>query len=562
MKHYITKNIGISFQLVSIILVLHLALLQLATALLFFADVPITKFHFTGSLAGSIIICLFLVSDFKQRGQFVRLYIFSVIAVIFLIGVSILISEYFYDFSWDGQAYHQETIIQLKEKWNPTREYLSAFTPMSDVSNYYSRGIETLQASVYSFTDHIESGKATNFILLFSSFFYAASFLIDKCNISLFKSVTISFLLVFNPVFVSQAFTYYIDAQIFFLYLLIFLSGINLFISADKSAMAIYFSSIILVLPAKFIAVPTAGIFIISFLIILLVKRKYRLFKGVFVLSVLASVTGLCIIGYQPYITNTINHGNPFFPFAGRGAAKGPVLVDQSPVNFPEKNRVEKLLISIFSSTENIQKMDKDRTPQLKIPFTFRESELQLAWDQRIGGFGPFYSGILILSFALLITIFNGIRKENRQYLLFLIMVTLITIFLISEAWWLRYVPQLWMLSFIIIVFYELSEKRFLSRIIVYSIYLFLIINISLIFGKTMRWNSIVTKSIDAQLDKIVNERKPLIVNFRSFASNRKRLSEHNISYSETKTENLGPGVMTFDYSVALMKYDTIEPDR
>jgi len=550
------------FKLISLMLILQLALLQTATALLFFMGIPVTEFHFPLSFIGTMVIIYFISTEKNSRSRFQKIFFFSLLMVIVIIFFSIMISIKYYDFSWDGQAYHQEAIIQLKEKWNPAQRYLSAFTPMADVCNYYSRGIETLQSSVYAFTDRIESGKATNFILLLSGLFYSASFFIEKCNFSVMKSTGIGLLLVYNPVFVSQAFTFYIDAQIFFLYLILIISAISIFMSADKSDIMIYFSSVVLLLPAKFIAVPTTGVFIIAFLVILFMTRKFTLFKNILFISAVSSVIGFCVIGYQPYVTNTINHGSPFFPFAGRGSGQGPVLVDQSPVNFPGKNRVEKLLISVFSGTENIQKIDKHRIPRLKIPFTLKESEFQLAWDQRIGGFGPFYSGILLLSVALLMIILNKLNKMMRLYLIFIIAVILVSVFLISEAWWLRYVPQLWLLTFVVVVFSELTEKSWPQKFIVYAIYLFLFLNVTLISAKTLRWNALVTKSIDAQIEKITNENKPLIVNFRSFASNRIRLSEHKINYSETKTEDFGSNVLTFDYSVALMKYDTIQPKK
>ena len=542
------------FKLTAFNLMSFLGLLQIITALLFLADVSISKFHFPLIFIGSLFFS-YLISKDDRINQFRIEFIYSVILMIFLITFSIMISMYFYDFSWDGQAYHQETIIQLKDHWNPTKKYLSFTIIMSEVCNYYSKGIETLQATVYAFTNKIETGKATNFIFFFTAFFSCYSFLIERPNLSSIKALWIGILVVCNPVFICQAFTYYIDAHIYFLYVIMIIAAINIFMGEKKPSLIIYGFSVVLLLASKFIAIPITGILIISLLIILGLYRKYQLFFKVLTISVFFSFIGLLIVGYQPYVTNTINHDSPFFPFAGRGVAQSAPLVDQSPQYFPDKNRIEKLFISIFSHTENIQHAETSRSPELKIPFTIRKSELKIVWDQRIGAFGPFYSGAFVLSVILLILLLIKLEPKYKLYLISIMLALICSVIIISEAWWFRYVPQLWLFAIVIIIFTEKKWKNTFSGIILLIIYCALALNIILISAETLLWNYHVTKSVNEQLSYLQQSKKTVVANFSIFTSNRIRLLEHSIPYIQTTGPIDDSVSFSMPYSIVKMRY-------
>ncbi len=523
------------FKIIAFDLISFFGLLQIMTALLFLAGIPITKYHLPAAFLAGGIFTWFIMRDKGSIEKFRKDFVIAAGLVLMLIFLSIVVSSWFYDFSWDGQAYHQETILQLKDHWNPTRSYLSFTVLLSDVCNYYSRGIETLQAAIYAFTGRIESGKATNFIFFFALASLSYSFLVGQLGFLPLKASLIALLASCNPVFFYQAFTYYIDAQIYFLYAILVIAAVTVFIESDKASYFIYGFSIVLLLPAKFIAIPIAGIFIISFLLILLVFRKYPVLKKTLAVSVVFSFLGFFIVGYQPYVTNMVNHGSPFYPFAGKGAARGAPLVDQSPETFPGKNRAEKFFISLFSRTDNLQSAETSRTPELKIPFTVTKSELRIVWDQRIGGFGPFYSGIFLISVILLVYLLFKPGPGDRLYLGLLMVALFCSIAIISESWWFRYIPQLWLFTIIVIIFYEKTGKTHFRDMVLKLLYFVMIVNLLLIASGTLFWNCRDTLKLNEQLQALKEEGKPVRANFSIFSGNRARLMEHGIRFTETR---------------------------
>ncbi|MBK8142070.1 MAG: hypothetical protein IPK57_14595, partial [Chitinophagaceae bacterium] len=127
---------------------------------------------------------------------------------------AILIAGFFYDTSADGLVYHQETIYQLKTGWNPVNKILPDSVNQAIWINHYAKGAEIPQASIYSMTNRIETGKATNIILLAGSFFLTASALSVFGRLTMRKVLLLSGLLVLNPVTINQLFTYYVDGQL------------------------------------------------------------------------------------------------------------------------------------------------------------------------------------------------------------------------------------------------------------------------------------------------------------------------------------------------------------
>lgn len=67
-----------------------------------------------------------------------------VLAIVF--AASLYISGKFYDLSWDGQAYHQEAVVQIARGWNP---FMSEFSPYRKIRQYFPVSMDK------SFSKHI-----------------------------------------------------------------------------------------------------------------------------------------------------------------------------------------------------------------------------------------------------------------------------------------------------------------------------------------------------------------------------------------------------------------------
>ena len=68
--------------------------------------------------------------------------------------------------------------------------------------------------------------------------------------------------------------------------------------------------------------------------------------KEITIAATLSLSIGIGLVGYNPYITNSIHHKNPFYPAAGKGKIE--LMADAVFAGFLDRNRFEKLVISTF----------------------------------------------------------------------------------------------------------------------------------------------------------------------------------------------------------------------
>ena len=109
----------------------------------------------------------------------------------------------------------------------------------------------------------------------------------------------------------------------------------------------------------------------------------------------------------------------------------------------------EKFLLSIFSKTENVTYYSGD--PKLKLPFKVYPEEIEqlMLPDVRIGGFGPLFALALIICVILFIRstiIFIKYENNNLKYIVLPFISIVLTMILVGENWWARYIPQLYLL--------------------------------------------------------------------------------------------------------------------
>ena len=161
--------------------------------------------------------------------------------------------------------------------------------------------------------------------------------------------------------------------------------------------------------------------------------------------SIISVLIAVFVVGLSVYPKNLIQKGNPFYPLMGKD--KVDIMTANQPDYFKEKSTIEKFYIATFSEAENINEAAmKEAT--FKKPFTINSDELKRLkyCDLRISGNGVLFSGILIISFVLLIVELVKIFKKDKVLFCLCIIplsITLLMIFLLSESWWARYFPQL-----------------------------------------------------------------------------------------------------------------------
>ena len=74
----------------------------------------------------------------------------------------------------------------------------------------------------------------------------------------------------------------------------------------------------------------------------------------------------------------------------------------QMPKDFYGANHLKRLMISIFSKSENIR---APNSASFKYPFTVSRRELRsfVGADTRVGGFGPLFGGAIILGLVIIL---------------------------------------------------------------------------------------------------------------------------------------------------------------
>ena len=159
------------------------------------------------------------------------------------------------------------------------------------------------------------------------------------------------------------------------------------------------------------------------------------------------------MVGFSTYVTNYVDDGHPLYPLAGEN--KRDIMTGNQPTAFNKINGVQRLLISVFSKTENIV---GNRLPDLKFPFAVYEEEKDIAAvgpDTRIAGFGPLFGGVLCFSAAILTFGIYCLFKLNKYWFAIImsnIVVILILLLCIEESWWARYSPYFYLVPTLAVV--------------------------------------------------------------------------------------------------------------
>src|SRR4030042_3632633 len=96
----------------------------LLSSLGFLFRIPITSSHFI--MAAGFTLLYAILSLFSNSGP-KRVVNFSwvIFFLVFSFYLSLIVSQGFFDISYDGQAYHQEALLQLNRGWNPFYEQLN-----------------------------------------------------------------------------------------------------------------------------------------------------------------------------------------------------------------------------------------------------------------------------------------------------------------------------------------------------------------------------------------------------------------------------------------------------
>lgn len=499
----------------------------------------------------SLLLTLIVSWNFfaKEGSHKIKTVLSLISTFIIIFGIFIVVSIYFFDLSWDGQAYHQEAIIRLTEGWNPiydaplSNDFISNFW-----INHYAKGSWINSATIYSLIGNIEAGKVFNFIYIIASFLLSYRYLFPKLK-NMKLSILLSLIIAFNPVSINQLFSYYADGQLASLITCLLVAVLLSWQNFNRVNLALIFSCIVLIVNIKFTglvyAVILSSIIFLPFLKVtkknigfFWINDKIKFKKGL-VLLIVSFIFAVGVSGYNPYITNFIEKGHPFYPLSGKESVD--IISYNIPKNLGEKNRIEQFLTSIFSYTSN----DRSKEPIIKIPFSVVPSELVAgeSVDIRVGGFGPLFGAAVIVVYSLILI--NIRELLSKRYIIshvFLIAILFSSVIINPEPWWARYIPQMWLIPIYILslLFYiQKSKNRWLGILNMFGISI-LAVNIILTSYPYLTSQHEKNMALKTQLNVLssYSQKKEISVYFDRFRSNRIRLSEYNINFSEIKEVN------------------------
>ncbi|WP_428663084.1 hypothetical protein [Runella sp.] len=509
------------------------AIILLLTSLSFFCHISLSYWHFPLSVLLAFSLNYFSGYHlFKDRTLFFK----SLAIIVAVMITSITIAVLVYDVSYDGQAYHQETLIQLKNGWNPYFDLLPTTVNQALYINHYSKGAEISEAAIYLFLNKIESGKALNIMLLFAAFSLTFSLLLQIIKLPILKIILISLFLSLNPIVVNQLLTYYVDGQLGSILQCMLVSSLFIIIYPTRYYFLLFAFTVIVLVNTKFTSVVYAVLLLFCFIGWIFFNRRHLLYK-IIIVSAISGIIGVVLVGFNPYVKNLYGFGHPFYPVMGKN--KADILTYNFPATFINKNTFEKFYISLFAHTGNPTSTN-GKEVKLKIPFTFNKEDIISASkiDARIAGFGPLFSGILVVSFLLLCVLlffyqFNRIIKNT----LFLSGILLISSLVNPESWWARYIPQFWYIPIIILLAGELMPTKY-NKVFKGILYLSLAVNIGFTFIG-IGWNIFMTGLINYQMDKLKYSEEIVTVEWGSAKSNRIRFEEKGVPYLERKLDGL-----------------------
>lgn len=275
------------------------------------------------------------------------------------------------------------------------------------------------------------------------------------------------------------------------------------------------------------------GLLLVPFWIALGLARlswSERRFPGRLVMALgLAGLFGVLVAGRQPYVTNVHEHGTPFYPATDDGAGHD-VLHHQASRRFAEKPRWAQLTTSLFSRSQNFEKGGGKLVPEprLKVPMTVELSEVGMfaLTDVRFGGFGPLFSGALVLAFLGAI-VFRRRLKHRALLAVGAAGAVSVALLLPAGGWWARLAPQIWWLPLLFVMGAWASEARPV-RLGGTVVALLLAANVALVGSANFAGQVLRTLVLREQLDYLRGGQPsgPLEVRFASYPANERRLRE------------------------------------
>jgi hypothetical protein len=446
-----------------------------------------------------------------------------------------------YDFSHDGQTYHQSAILQLLRGWDPG--WGAPLSPLESqhfgIINSYAKGPWICAAALIALTGKIEQGKAFNLLLMAASFCLAWAALRGLLA-DAWRGTILALVLALNPVSVVQALSYYVDGQLGSL-LLCMASLASLAVGGHRPALVGLGAATLILVNVKLSGAAYGILWTAAMIAVGYVAARGRGARAAAGASALGLLLGVGLVGFNPYVTNLLRHGHPLHPVAGASAVD--FMTTNMPADFQGRDRVARLVRSVFGESANPLPPASSR---LKVPFRVSRREiLQFERaDVRVGGFGPLFGGAILLAAGVLVLVLLVATPPVRLGLA-LPLVLVVSTLAHPHGWWARYAPQLWLVPAAAVLLADRASRLNLSgRLSVLvrwtgtAVLLTLVADVALVAGGHFPGQVALNRRLETemeQLRELVHRSGPVQAAFGGFEATGRRLSEVGIAFEEVR---------------------------
>jgi hypothetical protein len=484
----------------------------------------------------------------KRAGLAGRYRIWPIGIVIVLVALSILLSGAFFDLSWDGLWYQQTAIYKIAEVWNPVRH------PMQELSHHtqiwvrhYSKGPWYIAAAFYKSTGHIEWAKCTTW-LAFGSMFAAVLAACLDFGMNRRRATALASIVSLNPVVTCQLYSFLVDGLLISFLVCFIASLFSEFRRKNRLAFIVTITAAVLCINSKFTGLGYLCFASAAGLTYCLFKRRDIVIRYALI-QMLSILVGAVAFGYNPYVTNYIHRSHIFFPLMGTKehpslAQRGrdPIETYETPHNMLRRNRFVRFGYAIFGKPGS-QPFMGGNDAKLMWPFAVTKKDIGMNYfhELRISGFGPFFSGIFLISIVLLcVVLFN----PNLPRFVVLLGITAIAASLLisKQSWWARYGPQLWLSPVVPVAAIFWRSKSILLNRLTWAFVALLLVNASIVAAVHLHWEILSTRELSHQLNRL-SQCYEVEVDFQYFDFPfGRRLQNSGVSFRTVRRDSLPDG--------------------
>lgn len=452
-----------------------------------------------------------------------------------------------YDHSFDGPWYHQPAIELLAGGWNPWSDVAAPVRSEAQIQiTHYPKALWVVEATLYRLTERIESVKAVNVLLLLAAAAAAVAAFLGLNRLHGAVAASLGLLMAAGPIALTQLPTTLVDGAVASLWV----CGVAALVACcsgrpSRGAIVTLAASCALLPGVKFSGLPAIVFLLLPLAALSAVRSaspsvqdppihdmapRARLRNGL-AASVVAATVGAGFLSFNPYVTNWVHYSHPLAPRPSGGFRSFTAWME--PPSYRPLPPSMKTLASLFARSSHTDRYGT-RQAELKAPFTIEKSEIRAFYDfvnPRLGGFGPLFSGALLLSlpgFAL-----RG-RPAWARGVAWIAVSLGVSVLLAPVGWIARFVPQLWLVP-VLGAGCLFAARHRLGHILGWATVVALTANLALV--AVPRYQGLMTqeRAVTQRLAALAAS-DGIIIHIPRWIANRTRLAEAGVDFIEVAT--------------------------